>query len=65
MYINLLLLLKKYKGSLCRPNDINDLSKKITSKLEENKKVDYSRDLKNFRWEVLSKKLNGVIKNII
>ena len=55
------LLLRKYKGSLCKPNDSVDLADKIISKLKENKKVDYSKDIKNLTWEKLAKKLDKII----
>ncbi len=58
------LLLKKYSGSLCKPDDAEDLSEKIIAKLEDSKKIDYSKDLKNFRWEVLADKLNKIIESI-
>jgi len=58
------LLLKKYRGSLCKPNNSDDLSKKIISKLKKNKKVDYGNDLKNLSWDVLASKLDKIMENI-
>jgi|TARA_B100001964_G_scaffold200647_1_gene227872 glycosyltransferase involved in cell wall biosynthesis len=55
------LLLRKYKGSLCKPDDSEDLANKIISKLKENKRVDYSKDMRNFTWEKLAKKLDKII----
>lgn len=54
-------LLKKYNGSLCKPNDADDLAEKLIIKLKENKKVDYKKDLKNLEWKVLSKKLDKIL----
>ena len=54
------ILLKKYKGSLCKP-DVTDLSEKILEKLEDEQKVDYSKDVKNFKWEILADKLDKII----
>ncbi|MDP6648062.1 MAG: glycosyltransferase family 4 protein [Candidatus Woesearchaeota archaeon] len=58
------LLLKKYKGSVCRPDDPEDLAVKIISKLKENKKVNYSKDIKNLTWEKLAKKIDKIITGI-
>jgi len=52
-------LLKKYKGSLCEPN-ADDMSEKIIKKLQKDKRVDYSKDLKKFDWKVLAEKLNEI-----
>ena len=54
------ILLKKYKGSLCGPN-AEDMGKKIIEKLESDKRVDYSKDMKRFDWEVLARKLNKIL----
>lgn len=58
---NVSLLLKKYKGSLCKPDDADDLSEKLIAKLENYKRVDYSKILKNLGWRVLAKKLDKII----
>ena len=57
------LMLKKYKGSLCKSNDVNDLVNKIIAKLnaKDNGRVNYYKDLKNFDWEILSGKLNKIL----
>ena len=55
------LVLKKYDGSLCKPDDADELSKKIIAKLENNKKVDYGKDLKHLKWENLADKLNKIL----
>lgn len=57
------MLLKKYKGSLCEPN-AEDMSKKIMDKLEKNKRVDYSRDVKRFDWKILAEKLNNILASV-
>ena len=55
------LLLKKYAGSLCKPGDAFDLSKKILAKLNRYKRIDYSEDIKKLSWEVLAEKLNKIM----
>lgn len=55
------LLLKKYKGSLCKPNNAYDMAEKIISKLEKPGNVDYSSDVKSLKWKVLADKLDGAI----
>ena len=57
------LVLRKYYGSICKPDDADDLSKKIIMKLENNKKVDYGKDLKKLMWETLAAKLNEILTN--
>ena len=58
------LMLKKYKGSLCKPGDADDFSEKIIAKLEKNGRVNYSKDLRRFDWKVLAGKLNKIIMNL-
>lgn len=55
------LMLKKYPGSLCRP-DSYDMATKIIGKLKNYKRVDYEKELKSLDWKVLSNKLNKIIK---
>jgi len=55
------LLLRKYNGSICKPDDADDLSKKIITRLENNKKVNYGKDLKQLMWETLAAKLNKIL----
>lgn len=62
---NVSLLLKKYPGSLCRPDDVDDLGEKIIARVENYKRVDYNKILKNLEWQVLAKKLNKIIMNNI
>ena len=57
------LLLKNYKGSLCQPDNADDLSEKILAKLNYGKKSDYGKIVKNFEWKILAKKLNNVLKS--
>lgn len=54
------ILLKKYKGSLCKPNDTEDLSSKILEKLRHCRRVDY-KNLKSFEWKALGERLNRII----
>ena len=56
------LLLKNYKGSLCFPDNTDDLSEKISTKLRAGEKVDYSKIVKKLGWKTLAKKLNNVLK---
>ena len=58
------LMLKKYKGSLASPGNVDDFSEKIMLKLESNSRPDYSEDTKNFDWKILSEKLNEILKNL-
>lgn len=58
------LMLKKYPGSLCKP-DAYDMATKIIGKLKNYKRVDYARELKGLDWKVLSKKLDKIIKTSI
>lgn len=55
------LMLKKYPGSLCRP-DAYDMATKIIGKLKEYKRVDYAKELKVLDWKDLSMKLSNIIK---
>ncbi len=57
-------ILIKYKNSLCKPNDIDDLKEKIILRLKNDGSVDYSRDLKKFEWKVLADKLNNIIESL-
>ncbi|MEK6949732.1 MAG: glycosyltransferase family 4 protein [Nanoarchaeota archaeon] len=58
------LVLKKYKGSLCSPNDADDLAQKLIEKLKKGGKVDYSKGFKNLKWEELSKKIEGILGSL-
>ncbi len=55
------LMLKKYPGSLCRP-DAYDMATKIIGKLKKYGRVDYTKELSGLDWKVLSRKLNKIIK---
>ena len=55
------LILKKYYGSICKPEDADVLSKKIIAKLKNNKKVDYGKDLKHLTWKNLAVNLNKIL----
>tara|TARA_Y100000310_G_scaffold262419_1_gene272078 strand:- start:2656 stop:3744 length:1089 start_codon:yes stop_codon:yes gene_type:complete len=57
-------LLKKNHGSLCKPNDVEDLSEKIIAALKRKRKVNYRNDLRQFTWKKLSKKLDKIIREI-
>ena len=58
------LMLKKYKGSLAAPDNVEELSEKIMLKLENNTRPDYSEDVKNFDWKILSQKLDDILKKL-
>jgi len=56
------LVLKKYPGSLCKPNDSKDLAEKIIEKLGNYKSINYSKILKQLTWKKLSDKIDMIIK---
>ena len=58
------LMLEKYPGSLCRP-DAYDMATKIIGKLKSYKRVDYTKELKDLDWKVLSRKLDKIIKTLV
>lgn len=58
-------ILKKYKESLCNPDDINDLSKKIITIINKKGKKDYRSSIVEYEWKNLSKKLDRAIRNAI
>ena len=58
------LILKKYKGSLAVPNNAEEFSEKIMLKLESNARPDYSEDVKNFDWNILSERLNEILEKL-
>ncbi len=58
------LVLKKYPGSLCRPNDVNDLAKKIIAQLGENRKVNYGKEVESRKWGALADKIDKVISQL-
>lgn len=57
-------VLKKYKGSLCKPNDADDLAEKIIVRLKKGGKVDYSGEVKGRKWEVLAGKLGKILSRL-
>ena len=48
-------------GYLCKPDNEHDMAEKLIYAIKKNKKVSYSRVLRNLAWEALSKKLNKII----
>jgi glycosyltransferase involved in cell wall biosynthesis len=56
------LLLKRYDGSLCRSSDPTDMADKMITKLRENGRTNYSKDLQRFTWGSLGKRLNNILK---
>ncbi|HIH41325.1 TPA: glycosyltransferase family 4 protein [Candidatus Woesearchaeota archaeon] len=59
------LALKKYHGSLCMPNDINDLAEKIIMQLGKSRKVDYGEEVKSRKWSALAGKVDKVLSKVI
>ena len=57
------LMLKKYKGSLCKPNDSRDLSEKIIAKIKKYQRVDYAKSIRNFGWGVLAERLDNILQD--
>lgn len=57
------LMLKNYHGSLCKPNDADDLAKKIIEKFNITKRTDYGKEIKELKWSFLAKKLDSVLMN--
>lgn len=58
------LVLKKYKGSLCRPNDEKDLAEKLIAKLQKPLKVNYNQEVTKLKWEVLAAKLDKILETL-
>ena len=57
-------ILPKYNGTLCRPDDKNDMAEKLIYALKSNRsnrKINYGKLLKNMAWKNLAKKLDKVI----
>ena len=57
-------LLKKYDGSLCKPNDALDLAQKIMGKLQLDDRINYRKYLREFDWRILSMKMEKIINDI-
>ena len=57
------ILLKKYKNSLCEPNDANDLKEKLILQLEGSRRIDYP-ELNEFDWRILAGKLDRILKEM-
>ena len=55
------LFLKNFEGSLCKPNDVEDLKSKIIIQLKKDK-VDYKKIVKNHSWLKLSKKIGNILE---
>lgn len=58
------ILLSNNKGSLCRPNDSEDMARCIISSLS-NKRISYKNVLNRYSWENLAKKMENAIKENI
>ncbi len=58
------LILKKYEGSVAKPNDAEDLSQKIILKLKDIRSVNYGADLSRLKWKKLAKKIDKHIENM-
>ncbi|HJN56977.1 MAG TPA: glycosyltransferase family 4 protein [Candidatus Woesearchaeota archaeon] len=55
------IVLKNYEGSLVNPDNIEEYKNRIISKLKKPRRIDYSKDVKNFTWETLAKKIDKII----
>jgi len=53
-------ILKPFKNSLCKPNDIEDLKRKITLQLKKDH-IEYRKTASEYTWEKLSKRLDKII----
>ena len=58
------LVLKKYQGSLCRPNDANDLAEKLIAQLRKDGKVNYGEEVKSREWKKLANKVDKAISRL-
>jgi len=54
------ILLKNYKGSLCKPDDAKDLAEKITEKFKVCSRIRY-KESSSFDWKVLATRLNKIL----
>ncbi len=57
------LILSKYKGNLCMPDDKHDMAEKLIYAIKSNKKTDYGSLLKNMAWGDLAKKMDNAIED--
>ena len=56
-------ILKPFKGSLCRPDDIGDLKNKIKMQLKK-KSINYRKAAVKYSWSNLSKKIDEMIMKV-
>jgi glycosyltransferase involved in cell wall biosynthesis len=56
-------ILKPFKGSLCKPNDIKELKSKILHQMKR-KNINYRKTAMNYTWEKLSKRLDKMIMQV-
>ena len=56
-------LLSAYKGSMCKPNSIQDLAEKIKSQIGKNR-ISYRKKAMDFSWGRIATKLNKVLRCI-
>ena len=54
------LLLKGFKDSLCKPDDEDDMCKKIKIQLKKGK-IDYRKRLKDFTWDSIAYKFHNIL----
>ena len=54
-------ILKDYKNSLCRPDDVYDLAEKIKLQLSSDK-IDYGESIKDKTWDKIAFKLDKILK---
>lgn len=55
------LVLKKYPGSLCMPNDAKDLAEKIIMQLGKGRKVNYGEEVWSRNWSALAGKMDKIL----
>ncbi len=58
------LVLKKYPGSLCRPDDAGDLAEKLMAQLRKDRRVNYGKDVKGREWKKLADKVGKAISRL-
>ena len=56
-------ILKPFKGSLCKPNNIKDLKSKMMLQMKR-KSINYRKTAMKYTWKNLSKKLDKMIMKV-
>jgi len=58
------MLFSKAKNSLCKPNDPEDMAKCIIANLNSKQTVSYKKDIKEYSWKNLAKKIEKAINSL-